>query len=69
LNQEIGKARLSLFLLFFLSNVKADDFGIILALINSEPHREHFPLMIALPLASLTYTASAIVTFSWQEVQ
>jgi hypothetical protein len=26
----------------------------MLALINSKPHLEHFPLMIALPLASLT---------------
>jgi hypothetical protein len=50
----MGKDLLPLFLLFFLSNVKADDFGIMLALINSKPHLEHFPLMIALPLASLT---------------
>jgi hypothetical protein len=49
----MGKALL-LLLLFFLCNVKVADFGIMLALIKSEPHREHFPLMIALPLTSLT---------------
>jgi hypothetical protein len=47
----------------------ADDFGIIFALINSQPHLEHFPLMIALLLASLTYLASAIETFCLQWVQ
>jgi hypothetical protein len=47
----------------------ADDLGMILALINSEPHFEHFPLMIVLLLASLTYIASAIETFCLQYVQ
>jgi hypothetical protein len=50
----MGKDLLALFLLFFVSNVKADDFRIMLALIKSKPHLEHFPLMITLPLASLT---------------
>jgi hypothetical protein len=47
----------------------ADDLGMIDALINSELHFGHFPLMIALPLASLTYIASAIETFCLQYVQ
>lgn len=43
-----------LLLLFFLINDKADDFGIMLTLIKSKPHLEHFPLIMALPLTSLT---------------
>ena len=41
----------------------------MLALINSKPHLGHFPLMMALPLASLAYTASLIGTFCLQLVQ
>jgi hypothetical protein len=41
----------------------------MLALINSIPHLGHFPLMTALPLASLTYAASLIGTFCLQLVQ
>jgi hypothetical protein len=37
----------------FLIDVKADDFEAIFALINSKPQFEHFPLIMALPLASL----------------
>ena len=44
---------LTLLILLFLIDVKADDFGAILALINSKPQLEHFPLIMALPLASL----------------
>jgi hypothetical protein len=47
----------------------ADDLGIIFALINSQPHLEHFPLIIALLLASRTYLGSAIETFFLQRVQ
>jgi hypothetical protein len=52
-----------------MNNLKEDDFGIMLALISSELHVGHFPLMIALPLASLTYNASLIGTFCLQLVQ
>ncbi len=45
---------LPFFLLFFRNDVKAEDFGIILALINSKPQLEHLPLTIALALASRT---------------
>jgi hypothetical protein len=45
---------LTLLILLFLIDVKADDFGAIFALINSKPQLEHFPLMMALPLASLS---------------
>lgn len=44
---------LTLLVLLFLIVVKADDFGAKLALINSKPQLEHFPLIMALPLASL----------------
>jgi hypothetical protein len=44
---------LTFLILLFLIDVKADDFGAILALINSKPQLEHFPLIMALPLASL----------------
>jgi hypothetical protein len=49
--------------------MRADDFGFMLALINSKPHFEHFPLMMALPLTSLRYAEPVIGTFSLQKVQ
>jgi hypothetical protein len=60
---------LNLLLFLFLIDVKADDFGVILALINSKPQLEHFPLIMALPVATLTYTAFATRTFTLQRVQ